>query len=250
MYKAKKSFGQNFLINKHILNSITIFIDLKEKNILEIGPGTGNLTEFILKQKPKNLFCIEKDKDLIPILKERFSDQSVNFLNQDAENIDLKSIIDNKIIIISNLPYNVGTRILLNLNLQINQIEGIVVMLQKEVIERIMAKKNTEAYGKISFLFQYLYKLEFMMEVSRNNFSPPPNVQSAIIKMIPKKDIDLNFYLKMNEFLTLCFQFRRKKLSTILKKTKFEYILPNINGNKRIEEFDFNDIQMFLDTKH
>lgn len=246
MYKAKKFFGQNFLINKHILNSIANIVDLKEKNVIEIGPGTGNLTEFILKQKPRNFFCIEKDEGLLPILKERFLDENVHFLNQDAENIDLKSTIDDKVIIISNLPYNIGTKILLNLNLQIKNIDSIAVMLQYEVIKRIMAKKNNKIYGKISFLFQYLYHLEFMMQVSKNNFSPIPNVQSAIIKMIPKDDINLDFYLTMNEFLTLCFQFRRKKLSTILKNTKFEYILEKINGNERIEELDFNDLLRVL----
>ncbi len=241
--KPKKHFGQNFLKNKDILAKISSMISLKDSVVIEIGPGTGNLTEFILMQQPKKLICIEKDAELISVLKDRFATfNNIEIHNLDAENINLNQFTTESVNIISNLPYNLGTKILLNLNNQISQINQIVVMLQKEVTERIMAKKNTEEYGKISFLFQYLYDIKFKMSVSKNNFYPIPNVESGVIAMTKKNDLDIKVYQKMNEFLTLCFQSRRKQLNTILKNSQFKDILNKIDGEKRIEDFDYSEI--------
>ena len=117
--KAKKSLGQNFLINQNIINVIVESAEIKDKEILEIGPGTGNLTNFILKKKPKKLFCIEKDNQLIDILKNKFKEEII-LINNDILKVSENQISKNKLTVFGNLPYNVSTQILLKWILNLN----------------------------------------------------------------------------------------------------------------------------------
>ena len=146
MIKAKKSLGQNFLIDKNIINKIIDTADIKNKSILEIGPGTGNLTSSILKMKPKELFVIEKDKDLSELLNTQYKNRLI-IINEDVLKFDEKKISKEKLIVFGNLPYNISTEILskwiLNLNKDDFWFESLSLMFQKEVADRIIAKFNT-----------------------------------------------------------------------------------------------------------
>ena len=148
MIKAKKSLGQNFLIDRNILEKITNVTQIKNKTILEVGPGTGNLTSFILKNGPKKVFVIEKDDDLAKSLKENFKDQ-LTIINDDILNINENLLFDEKVTVFGNLPYNISSEILSKwiTNLEDNfWFEHLVLMFQKEVADRIIAKFNTAAY--------------------------------------------------------------------------------------------------------
>ena len=143
--KAKKSLGQNFLIDKNIIKSIVNVGDIKKNNvILEVGPGTGNLTEYILKKNPKKIFVIEKDSNLVNLLNGKFSDK-INILNEDILKFDLNNISKEKIIIFGNLPYNISTKILtqwITTPEKFKCYKKLILMFQKEVADRILAKTN------------------------------------------------------------------------------------------------------------
>ena len=152
--KAKKSLGQNFLHDKKILELISQTADIVDKDILEIGPGTGNLTSEILLKKPKKFFVVEKDKQLILLLKKKFKDK-IFYINDDILNISEKDLTNNKLIVFGNLPYNISTEILtkwiINLGSKI-WFEKLVLMFQKEVADRIISNHNSSNYGRLSII--------------------------------------------------------------------------------------------------
>ena len=155
MIKAKKSLGQNFLVDENILNKIVSIVKIENKSILEIGPGTGNLTSHILKNGSKKLIVVEKDKNLSIFLKKRFKDK-INIINDDILKIDEKGIYKEKLIVFGNLPYNISTEILAKwiLNLENNDywFDFLILMFQKEVANRIISKFNSSNYGRLSIL--------------------------------------------------------------------------------------------------
>ena len=154
MIKAKKSLGQNFLTDKNILETIVGITPIKNRTILEIGPGTGNLTSFILKHNPKKVFVIEKDNILAENLDVTFNNQ-LTIINDDVLNIDENLLLNEKLTVFGNLPYNISTEILSKwiLNLKNNfWFDNLVLMFQKEVADRIIAKFNTSNYGRLSIL--------------------------------------------------------------------------------------------------
>ena len=147
--KAKKSLGQNFLFDKNILKIIINCADIRDKNILEIGPGTGNLTTEIIKKKPKKFLLIEKDKTLLLQLKKKYSEEII-YIHEDVLNINENLLSEEKLTVFGNLPYNISTEILtkwiLNLNSKI-WFDKLILMFQKEVADRIISKFNTYTYG-------------------------------------------------------------------------------------------------------
>ena len=154
MIRAKKSLGQNFLTDQNILEKIVNTVLIKDKTILEVGPGTGNLTSFILKNNPKKVLVIEKDNDLAENLKKNFKNQ-LTIINDDILNINENLLINEKVTVFGNLPYNISTEILSRwiINLKDDYwFDHLVLMFQKEVADRIIAKYNTSAYGRLSIL--------------------------------------------------------------------------------------------------
>ena len=154
MIKAKKSLGQNFLTDRNILEKIVGVTSIKDKTILEIGPGTGSLTSFILKNNPKKVFVVEKDEDLAENLKNTFKDQ-LTIINDDILNVNENLLFNEKVTVFGNLPYNISTEILSKwiINLKNNfWFDHLVLMFQKEVADRIIAKFNTTNYGRLSIL--------------------------------------------------------------------------------------------------
>ena len=155
MIKAKKSLGQNFLIDNNIINKIVSTVDIENKSILEIGPGTGNLTASLLKKNPRRIYVVEKDKRLAQELKEKFEKQII-IINDDILDIEENCISDQELIVFGNLPYNISTEIIckwiLNLNDKKIWFKNLILMFQKEVADRIISKFGTKNYGRLSII--------------------------------------------------------------------------------------------------
>ena len=215
MIKAKKSLGQNFLIDQNIIHKIINIIDIKNKNILEIGPGTGNLTLEILKKKPKKLILIEKDNILADQLIKKFKD-NVKVINKDVLNIDESILYNQSLIVFGNLPYNISTEILSKwiLNLKYNKIwfSCLILMFQKEVADRIISKFNTKEYGRLSILANWRLNIKKIFDVKATSFNPKPKVESTVLFFEPKK----NFFKFKNprnlEKITRIFFMHRRKM--------------------------------------
>ena len=215
MIKAKKSLGQNFLIDRNILEKIASVSPIENKTILEIGPGTGNLTSFILKKNPKKIIVIEKDDDLSKSLKENFKDQ-VKIINDDILNIDENSLFDEKVTVFGNLPYNISTEILSKwiINLKDNfWFDHLVLMFQKEVADRIISKFNTSTYGRLSILSNWKLYIEKICDIKPDSFSPKPKIDSSLLYFSPKRDYyKIDNPKNLEKITRIFFSHRRKML--------------------------------------
>jgi 16S rRNA (adenine1518-N6/adenine1519-N6)-dimethyltransferase len=220
--KAKKSLGQNFLIDKNIIKSIVNVGDVKKNNvILEVGPGTGNLTEYILKKNPKKIFVIEKDSNLVNLLNGKFSDK-INILNKDILKFDLNNISKEKIIIFGNLPYNISTKILtqwITTHEKFKCYKKLILMFQKEVADRILAKTNSRNYGRLSIISNWRLNIKKEFNISPQCFFPKPKIDSTLLSFVPKKEF---YYIKNPENLEkitrIFFNQRRKMIKNPLKQ--------------------------------
>ena len=220
--KARKSLGQNFLIDKNIIKSIVNIGDVKKNNvILEVGPGTGNLTEYILKKNPKKIFVIEKDSNLVNLLNGKFSDK-INILNEDILKFDLNNISKEKIIIFGNLPYNISTKILtqwITTPEKFKCYKKLILMFQKEVADRILAKTNSSNYGRLSIISNWRLNIKKEFNISPQCFFPKPKVDSTLLSFVPKKEF---YYIKKPENLEkitrIFFNQRRKMIKSPLKQ--------------------------------
>ena len=215
MIKAKKSLGQNFLTDQNIIDKIVSIIEIKNKSILEIGPGTGNLTKNILKKNPKKILLIEKDYDLAQLLKENLS-SDVLIINKDVLKVDENKLDDEILTVFGNLPYNISTEILCKWILNIKDknfwFDYLILMFQKEVADRIIADFNTKNYGRLSILSNWKLDIKKIFDVKPSSFFPKPKVDSSILLIKPK----LNFFEIKNsnnlEKLTRVFFMHRRKM--------------------------------------
>ena len=229
MIKAKKSLGQNFLIDKDILEKIVNVIQINQKNILEIGPGTGSLTSYILKKKPKKIIVIEKDQNLAKKLEQNFKEE-LKVINDDILNIDETSLINEKLTVFGNLPYNISTEILSKWIVNLNDnfwFDHLVLMFQKEVADRIIAKYNTSSYGRLSVLANWKLKIVKVCDIKPDSFFPKPKVDSSLLLFSPKNKIFKIKDPKNLEIVTRVFFSHRRKM---LKKP-FNQIF---NGDHKI----------------
>ncbi len=216
MIKAKKSLGQNFLVDPNIINQILDIINIKDKNILEIGPGTGNLTSKILDRSPKKMTVIEKDKDLVKLLKDNLGTK-LTVINQDILEINESSLEKEKLTVFGNLPYNISTEILCK---WITNIDGenfwfdyLILMFQKEVANRIISKFNTKNYGRLSILSNWKLNIKKVFDVKPSCFSPRPKVDSTVLLFEPKKEFfKLNNPKNLEKITKIFFSHRRKMI--------------------------------------
>ena len=214
MIKAKKSLGQNFLIDNNIINKILDIIDIQNKDVLEIGPGTGNLTSAILKKNPKKLLVIEKDNELAENLKINF-DNTIEVINNDILNLDENSLSNTKLTVFGNLPYNISTEILCRWILNVKEnywFEYLILMFQKEVADRIIAKFNTKDYGRLSILANWILEIEKICDVKPTSFLPIPKVDSSVLFFKPKKNYFKFTDPKNLEKITRIFFMHRRKM--------------------------------------
>ena len=229
MIKAKKSLGQNFLIDKNVLEIIVNSIDIKHKSVLEIGPGTGNLTNYILDKNPKKVSVIEKDDALVEKLRNKFNNK-IHIINDDVLNVEENLLFEEKVIVFGNLPYNISTEILIKwiVNLKINfWFEALILMFQKEVAERVTANFNNSSYGRLSILANWKLNIRKITDIRPNSFYPKPKIDSSLLFFSPKE----NFYKikdpkNLEKITRIFFNNRRKML-----KKPYNQIF---NGDQRI----------------
>ena len=246
MITAKKSLGQNFLIDENIINKIVNICLIEDKNVLEIGPGTGNLTKEILNKKPKNFFVVEKDNELSKFLNENFK-KKITVINEDILKIDEKNLIKEKLVVFGNLPYNISTEILckwiINLEEDYFWFENLVLMFQKEVADRIIAKFNTSNYGRLSIISNWKLNIKKICDISSNSFSPRPKIDSTLLHFTPKENFFKISKPKNLETITRIFFNHRRKMI----KKPFNQIFKdncdivnklNINLNLRPQNLD------------
>jgi len=256
-HQPRKRFGQNFLCDQNIINKIiNNFAPKAADNILEIGPGQGAMTSYIL-DKAEHLYLVEIDKDLAEILTQKYQDK-ITLFNTDILKFDLNQIItsldtknNNKLRIIGNLPYNISTPILFHLFEYIDHIQDMMFMLQLEVVDRITAKPNTKQYGRLSVMTQYFCRPEKLFSISPTAFNPPPKVHSAIIHLTPKKNITKNIDINvLNNIVTAAFNQRRKTISNSMKKyiTSEKLIEINIDPKARAENLTVEQYITITDT--
>ncbi|MDB9831740.1 16S rRNA (adenine(1518)-N(6)/adenine(1519)-N(6))-dimethyltransferase RsmA [Candidatus Pelagibacter sp.] len=235
-FKTKKSLGQNFLIDRNVLDQIVDTVDIADKEILEIGPGSGNLTTYILKKNPKKVYVIEKDSDLSLLLEEKFNNE-ISIINEDVLKISENKISNDKLTVFGNLPYNISTEILSKWIVNLDKdfwFESLVLMFQKEVADRIIAQSNTSKYGRLSILSNWKLNIKKIIDIKPESFSPRPKINSSLLLFTPKE----NFFELKNasnlEMITRVFFGQRRKM---LKKP-FNQIFKN--AKKVSEKFNIN----------
>ena len=214
MIKAKKSLGQNFLNDKNILEKIVNTVNIKNKTVMEVGPGTGNLTTYILNKKPKKFYVIEKDNTLAEGLISKFKNK-LFVMNDDILKINETKMFDEKVIVFGNLPYNISTEILTKWIMNLKDkfwFEHLVLMFQKEVADRIIAKFNTSQYGRLTILSNWKLSIKKICDVGPSSFFPKPKIDSSILIFSPKDDFYKIKDVKNLEKITRTFFNQRRKM--------------------------------------
>jgi|TARA_B110000037_G_scaffold34320_1_gene41638 16S rRNA (adenine1518-N6/adenine1519-N6)-dimethyltransferase len=234
--KPKKSLGQNFLIDRNVLEQIVDTVKITNKEVLEVGPGSGNLTTYILKQKPKKLYVVEKDDDLATLLKEKF-DNEIEIINDDILKVSEDKISDQKLSVFGNLPYNISTEILSKWILNIRKnfwFESLTLMFQKEVADRIISEFNSSKYGRLSILSSWKLNVEKITDIKPQSFSPRPKIDSSLLLFTPKENFfELKDAKNLEKITRIFFSQRRKML-----KKPFNQVFAN--GKQVAEKFGIN----------
>ena len=231
--RAKKSLGQNFLIDREVLEKIVSITDIAGKEVMEIGPGSGNLTTYILKQKPKKLYVVEKDDDLAILLKEKF-DTEIEIINDDILKVSEDKISDQKLSVFGNLPYNISTEILSKWILNVGSnfwFESLILMFQKEVADRIISEFNRSKYGRLSILSSWKLNVKKIIDIKPQSFSPRPKIDSSLLLFTPKENFfELKDPKNLEKITRIFFSQRRKML-----KKPFNQVFAN--GKQVAEKF-------------
>ena len=224
--KPKKYLGQHFLNDENIAKKVVDSLSLSNYlNVLEIGPGTGVLTKYLIK-KDINLKLVEIDNESVEFLKTHLSIDPLIILQHDFLKLDLSNIFTENFAIIGNFPYNISTQIIFKVLEYKNSVPELIGMFQKEVAERICEKKGSKKYGILSVLTQTYYDTKYLFSVPASVFKPPPKVISAVIRLVRKEHIDINYNEKLFfKVVKLSFQQRRKTLRNSLKSFNLSDIL-------------------------
>ena len=221
---AKKSLGQNYLIDKNVINKILNLLTIKGRNIIEIGPGKGALTNEILRRNPLSLTLIEKDNDLYKFLKDKYKiNKILKIYNRDILKFPLEKLVKGKTIILGNLPYNISSQILVQILRFKNwppKFSDLVFMFQKELGEKIISKYPSKKYGRLSILTDLRLKIKNFFFISPSCFLPKPKVTSMIIHFKPKlnKTFKINNIKNLEKITQIIFSNKRKMVNKSLKK--------------------------------
>ena len=244
--KPKKKLGQNFLHDKNIISSIINHVNVKDEDIIEIGPGPGILTENILKNKARSLLVIEKDDSFevnLKKIKNKYKD-NFTYLIHDVIDFDFNNLIKKEYKIVSNLPYNISVPFILKM-IKIRGViswKDMVLMVQKEVAERITADIGTKNYGRLSIMVNLNNDVKKLLNVKPSSFIPKPKVDSTVIKISPKnKNLNINEEI-FEKIVKICFSQRRKKIKNNLDQlntnTSLLLELSNIDPDIRAENIN------------
>lgn len=238
--KAKKYLGQHFLKDKNVARRIVESLPIQEKtSVLEIGPGMGVLTQFLVNQPLIDLVAIEIDHESVIYLHKHFPDLKV--IEGDFLQLDLQKIFPGEFYIIGNFPYNISSQIFFKLLENKDIIPSLTGMVQKEVAERLAASPGSKIYGILSVLLQAYYKVEYLFTVDENVFQPPPKVKSAVIQLTRNENLNIGCNEKLfKTVVKTAFNQRRKTLRNSLRPLveKNHEIYKNSFFDKRPEQLD------------
>jgi len=257
MIKPKKSLGQNFLIDNNIIDKIINLSNIENKNIVEIGPGTGNLTNKIIDKNPKSLILIEKDKKLIDLLENKFSNQKkVKLFNEDILKFQLEKAIKTDSIIIGNLPYNISSQILVKLikfKKWLPKYKKLILMFQKEVADKILAKHKSYSFGRLAVLTNSRLKVNKSFNVSKNCFYPVPKVESTVLMFEPviNKEFMVQDISNLEKITHIFFSKKRKMINKAFNSLfkKPEVIANKIKIDLSLRPNQISEIQYYKITE-
>lgn len=238
----KKHLGQHFLADKNISRKIAdaILYD-KVRNVVEIGPGTGALTEFLMLQDNK-LKLIDLDKESIEYLHQKYPEKKADIIYGDFLKMDCKDYFEEEFIVTGNFPYNISTQIMFKVVENRKQVTEVVGMFQKEVAQRIAEKHGSKTYGILSVIVQAFYDVEYLFTVSENVFIPPPKVKSGVIRLIRKENQKLDCDEKLFiQIVKATFNQRRKTIHNSLKKLGLDKSTPEKFATKRPEQLSVEE---------
>ncbi|RZI46707.1 16S rRNA (adenine(1518)-N(6)/adenine(1519)-N(6))-dimethyltransferase RsmA [Rickettsiales endosymbiont of Peranema trichophorum] len=250
--RPRKDLGQHFIVDTDITDRVAQLLgDLSGLNVIEIGPGLGILTQSLLRTNLNMLYAIETDARCVQALqplKDRYPDRLV-LIHGDALSIDESKLITGPTAIVANLPYNIGTLLVLKWMQSISLFKRITIMLQKEVVERITARPNTQSYGRLSVICQWLCQVECGFDIEPGSFDPPPKVMSSIVTLRPMvQPLFPCNQCNLEDMTNILFSQKRKMVSSILRKRfkdrNVEDVLKelNISPTKRPEALTVQEI--------
>lgn len=254
-HQAKKRFGQNFLVDQSIIQSLISAIQPQENDLMvEIGPGLGALTKPLLAHL-KHLHLVEIDRDIIEWMQGQYPAEKITIHASDVLKFDFAQLLTagNKLRVVGNLPYNISSPILFHLLPSLASIQDMHFMLQKEVVERMVAEPSSSEYGRLSVMLQYYLQMEYLMTVPGTAFDPPPKVESAFVRCVPHTQLpyiakDAECFAKV---VTMAFSQRRKTIRNTLKAllTDADFVALNIDSQLRAENLSvkqFVEISNYL----
>ncbi len=241
---ARKRFGQNFLVDSGIISAIVSAINPQRSDaVVEIGPGLGAITEPLL-QRVDHLHVVEIDRDLIARLKKQHSPERMTIHDGDALAFDF-AIIGQRLRLVGNLPYNISTPLLFHLADYAETVYDMHFMLQKEVVERMVAEPGDADFGRLSVMLQYRFWMEWLIDVPPESFDPAPKVDSAVVRLIPKplSDLRAKSLDKLGKVVLQAFSQRRKMLRNTLKGTLDDtgFAALGIDPTRRAEDIPVED---------
>jgi 16S rRNA (adenine1518-N6/adenine1519-N6)-dimethyltransferase len=241
MVRPKKHLGQHFLTDRNISEKIANCVSENFHQICEIGPGTGILTQSLLKKNFKKITLIEIDAESVEYLKNNFTDPRLSIIETDFLKLELKSLFNEPLALIGNFPYNISSQIFFKIIEHKETFTEVAGMIQKEVAERIIARPGNKTYGILSVLLQTWFDLEYCFTVNETVFFPPPKVKSAVIRLKRNNTVNLpcdeHFFIKV---VKTAFNQRRKTLRNALKPLG-KHIPDSPLFAKRAEQLSVND---------
>ena len=258
MEKPKKSLGQNFLIDPNTIRKIVESGKLNNHNLIEIGPGTGNLTNELIKSKNKKITLIEKDKLLYNKLKLKFTNNTnIEIVNSDILKVNLEKLVKKNTIIFGNLPYNISSQILISLIKFENWLPKytrLILMFQKEMADRIIAKRNTKNYGRLSVIVNHRLDIIESFHISRNCFFPKPKVESTLLVFQPKKieGCKIKDIKNLEKITNFFFNSKRKMINKKFKSLfkDFDLIAKELNINLSSRPSELSPLQYCKITEY
>ncbi len=241
---AKKKFGQNFLKDTSIINAIIQSINpVPDDLLIEIGPGLGALTKPLL-EKTNHLLAIEVDRDIVAWMENEYSKKNITVFNEDILNFNFDQF-DQKVRVVGNLPYNISTPILFKCIDNITNIKDLHFMLQKEVVDRMIAVPSSSEYGRLSVMLQYYFAMEHLVHVPKESFDPEPKVESSFVRLIPYKHYPFvaNNIEQFGRIVKEAFSQRRKTIRNTLKSfiSENDFQKIDINPQLRAENLAVSD---------